>query len=361
MDVFELVYQCETLEAYINAVAKEIQCPMWLMDEYFQVLAISNYKNASQYLKRIQESATWLEVLDQWNNTLSNRSLEEEYQSFEDYFFHVQTYALDVRQGKKRIGRLTIMNVDGVPIPSSVLKQIVQGASIYLRKQKEQLPFSSKEYYLYQLLHRSSDVTPNKLPWHRSYRLWLVEMVENNSNAQAYLWNWLKQIPEPKIAYVQQEQALILSNQSIVLEKEMISGSSFYYDDLQYLPEAYQQASFALSKRKHILHFEDVYWEFIYQSLNEKYNGQAFILPSLWRMKHYDNQYHSDYCQTLEAYIQGNYSKSECARLLKLHLNTVKYRFKQMEELFGLDLKKEEPLLELSLRFMHYQEKNQDD
>ena len=52
-------------------------------------------------------------------------------------------------------------------------------------------------------------------------------------------------------------------------------------------------------------------------------------------------------------------SKSAAAEQLSLHVNTVKYRIAQIQELTGLDLRDDETALQLMLSFklMEYQEK----
>ena len=62
-------------------------------------------------------------------------------------------------------------------------------------------------------------------------------------------------------------------------------------------------------------------------------------------------------CWTL--YLSCDRSKSGAAEQLSVHVNTVKYRIAQIQELTGLDLKDDETALQLMLSFklMEYQEK----
>ena len=62
---------------------------------------------------------------------------------------------------------------------------------------------------------------------------------------------------------------------------------------------------------------------------------------------------------TLRAYLKCDRSKSAAADRLSVHVNTVKYRIAQIQELTGLDLKDDETALQLMLSFklMEYQEK----
>lgn len=62
---------------------------------------------------------------------------------------------------------------------------------------------------------------------------------------------------------------------------------------------------------------------------------------------------------TLRAYLSCDRSKSGAAEQLSVHVNTVKYRIAQIQELTGLDLKDDETALQLMLSFklMEYQEK----
>ena len=67
----------------------------------------------------------------------------------------------------------------------------------------------------------------------------------------------------------------------------------------------------------------------------------------------------ADLLDTLRAYLSCDRSKSGAAEQLSVHVNTVKYRIAQIQELTGLDLKDDETALQLMLSFklMEYQEK----
>jgi DNA-binding PucR family transcriptional regulator len=75
-------------------------------------------------------------------------------------------------------------------------------------------------------------------------------------------------------------------------------------------------------------------------------------LPVVEYIARYDADHSKNYLDTLRAYVSayGDFTKAGVA--LTLHPNTVRYRIRRLEELFGLDLSDPEHLLVISLQFL---------
>ena len=85
----------------------------------------------------------------------------------------------------------------------------------------------------------------------------------------------------------------------------------------------------------------------------------ALCLPELLQLIEHCKNNGPELLDTLRAYLKCDRSKSAAADSLSIHVNTVKYRIAQIQELTGLDLRDDETALQLMLSFklMEYQEK----
>jgi hypothetical protein len=82
---------------------------------------------------------------------------------------------------------------------------------------------------------------------------------------------------------------------------------------------------------------------------------QAFHDHLLGPLFAYDEEKHSDLVPTLRAFLEASGSWQECARLLHVHVNTLRYRLHRIEELTGRDLRKFSDRVDLflALRMNH--------
>ena len=75
-------------------------------------------------------------------------------------------------------------------------------------------------------------------------------------------------------------------------------------------------------------------------------------LPALDAIAAYDAAHSKNYAETLQAYATAYGDMTVAATMLNLHPNSVRYRVKRLEELFGLDLSDPQHLLVISLQFL---------
>ena len=88
---------------------------------------------------------------------------------------------------------------------------------------------------------------------------------------------------------------------------------------------------------------------------------KAFCLPELVKLIEHSKKDSSDLLNTLRIYLRCGRSKSQTAREMFVHLNTVKYRLQQIQSIMGLDFEDDDNALKLMLSFkmLEYQEKFQ--
>jgi DNA-binding PucR family transcriptional regulator len=75
-------------------------------------------------------------------------------------------------------------------------------------------------------------------------------------------------------------------------------------------------------------------------------------LPVVETISRYDAEHSKNYLETLRAYAAAYGDVTKAGVALTLHPNTVRYRIRRLEELFGLDLSDPEHLLVISLQFL---------
>lgn len=73
--------------------------------------------------------------------------------------------------------------------------------------------------------------------------------------------------------------------------------------------------------------------------------------PSFLRLRQYCNDHGPTLLETLDVYLRCGRSKSETAKALFVHLNTVKYRIAQIQEIMGVSLDDDDTVLDLMLAF----------
>ncbi|MGO2082982.1 PucR family transcriptional regulator [Vagococcus sp.] len=84
---------------------------------------------------------------------------------------------------------------------------------------------------------------------------------------------------------------------------------------------------------------------FIEQILNQ------YIIPII----NHDKQYKSELLNTLETYIENNFSHTNTSECLFIHKNTLRARFKKIEKLLSINLNKSDHLMNMFLAIRLYQ------
>lgn len=87
----------------------------------------------------------------------------------------------------------------------------------------------------------------------------------------------------------------------------------------------------------------------------------AFCLPEIAKLIEHSKKDSGDLLNTLRIYLRCGRSKSQTAREMFVHLNTVKYRLQQIQSIIGLDFDNDDNALKLMLSFkmLEYKEKFQ--
>ena len=128
-------------------------------------------------------------------------------------------------------------------------------------------------------------------------------------------------------------------------------GMSMPMASIRQASTAWRQALFACesSEEPGVRYCRDLALPFLLRVLKSEPASADLLHPALSTLAAYDAETHSDLLETLKAYAALGCNQTECARKLHVHINTLKYRLKRIEELTGLNFKDENDLFYLRL------------
>jgi sugar diacid utilization regulator len=128
-------------------------------------------------------------------------------------------------------------------------------------------------------------------------------------------------------------------------------GISMPVYELRKLQIAYEQACFAMIAKEEpgIRKCSDYALSFYIQLLQENEQTAHLRHPAISTLQRYDTGNHTDLLNTLNTYLKYNCSQNLTAEALHIHLNSLKYRLRRIEELTEIDFKNSEELLYLRL------------
>lgn len=117
------------------------------------------------------------------------------------------------------------------------------------------------------------------------------------------------------------------------------------------IPMAYRQAQFAIQQGngKGIYDCQAFALEYLIQNLKNQDMAMELIHPAIRILEHYDQENHTELLLTLRTYLLTGCSQIKTAGQLNVHLNTLKYRLKRIEELGHLDFTVEKEVFYLRL------------
>ncbi|NEU31607.1 hypothetical protein GN156_12615 [bacterium LRH843] len=130
------------------------------------------------------------------------------------------------------------------------------------------------------------------------------------------------------------------------------AGSSRVYEDSSRLHRAYEEAKKTLYVRKNerIVFYNDLSLELALSEMKLETKKKMIdkVLGNLMAER--------ELLETLQAYFDFHLSIKETAAFLHVHINTLHYRLKRIQELSGCDLKVTKELVTLYIALWHYNE-----
>ena len=139
------------------------------------------------------------------------------------------------------------------------------------------------------------------------------------------------------------EESLIEQIAQHFNRKSLALGVSMPVAGFDRVQSAYRQAMFALGTPPvaGIRHCRDLALPFLIGTLQKE--------PGM--LENYDVENGADLLETLRVYVETGCNQSETAQKLYVHLNTLKYRLKRINEIAGVDFKDRDTLFHIELSF----------
>lgn len=129
------------------------------------------------------------------------------------------------------------------------------------------------------------------------------------------------------------------------------AGISMAIQHVGQIGTAYRQALFAISQGngEGIFRCEAFALEYLIQNLKNQDMAMELLHPLIGTLEHYDQENNTELLLTLRTWLLNGCSQQKAAEELHVHLNTLKYRLKRMEELGHLDVNMERDMFYLRL------------
>lgn len=214
----------------------------------------------------------------------------------------------------------------------SALKQLLSGQDIpaeIARRLEQRLAFRS--------LGRLLLLRPLSIRNHTMRRV-LMDSLENQS------FSCLTCEYEDTIAILTEEEslaALTAHLQRQIPAKNFSMGISMPLHGLDGLQKACHQAQFALNQRDKagIRYCQDLALPHMLQLLCKDPENDSLLHPALEILQRYDKEHKTDLYQTLCTYLYHNLIQIDTAQQMHIHLNTLKYRLRKIEDLSHVNFK----------------------
>ena len=107
----------------------------------------------------------------------------------------------------------------------------------------------------------------------------------------------------------------------------------------------------ALDRERSIYLYQEYTVDYMMEMCLKRETADSLYPPSFLRLRQYCEKNGSALLETLDTYLKCGRNKSETAKALFVHLNTVKYRITQLQDIMGVDLEDDDTVLELMLAF----------
>jgi DNA-binding PucR family transcriptional regulator len=125
-----------------------------------------------------------------------------------------------------------------------------------------------------------------------------------------------------------------------------VACGTLYQNDYSKVEQSYQEGlHLLLLKKRYPREMRDVYelqhagfYRYI-SWINEGKQRESLVNPYIHKLKMYDAENGTDLLHTLEIFISHDSHAKETADVLHIHINTLNYRLKRIEEIAGINLK----------------------
>lgn len=165
----------------------------------------------------------------------------------------------------------------------------------------------------------------------------------------------------------EQQSHLFKKLKYFLRENQLFCGCSNVFSNIMDVKTYYAQTNTALDLgRKRVPdyyfhYYKDYMLDHMLSLCSRSTSLASMCHPALFSLRHYDQSYNTSYFSTLSTYLECNGNLSECARLLNVHYNTMKYRIKMIQSIGEIDLKSIDIMatLRLSFKILEYEDRTE--
>ena len=126
-----------------------------------------------------------------------------------------------------------------------------------------------------------------------------------------------------------------------------ILGLRRAFGEMKAIQSVYQK----LGIEKPLTYYEDILLYHFMELASKENDLSLFCAPIVYQLEQYDQENGTMLKQSLEAFVESSRNIQRAANRLHIHKNTLYYRLKRAEELFGLDLEDENLCFTLQFSF----------
>lgn len=136
----------------------------------------------------------------------------------------------------------------------------------------------------------------------------------------------------------------IIRLEIFMTDNNLILGVSTEFSSLILLKEKFHESERAIAIGKqlykgfNLYDYEKLKLYDLLRAASEKLNLMDFCPTPLIRLNNYDKKHNTDYMDTLKTYLYCNKNKSETAKKLFIHRNTLNYRINKIKEITNIEI-----------------------
>lgn len=358
--LFDIYTSSETLSEFVKKISIEINNPIALINENFEIIASSD--------KNLYRDSFWDKSIGQgyWDLDASHY-IEEEFKDGKNFKIitglgeHRRLF-IKLVYNDKFVGYCAVLEVTSGLDELNENNEIVRSISILFAKALyDSEPFietNNEELILLNLLNQKfvskalflERLKKTKLKNSKSNKIMLV----NISSLDKKEVNNVRNIYKDYISILKDdylliffdeevEQGLIEKMNSLLFSAKSQAILSKDIIDLYYIHDIYEHLKKLFEKLKTSLNEYKIYFEEDYLLLlpiidNDNNDLYSYVDDDIRQIYFYDNENKTNFIDTLYIYLLTNNSLIETSKRLYLHRNTITYRLEKMRDNFNIEL-----------------------
>lgn len=381
MDWLEILYEECDLDAFLNKLEHHHHAAFWIMDNAFNLMGAS--LKAKVLYDELEQSDSLFKVIESLQLKDLNRKLKDQ-NSLEHYsdLTGRTCFIGDCIVGNKRIAKVTCFYNESSQVEQTDFQGCLKAITIFLQmNQKVSYHNEERNNFFHNLLQMP---TPSQqfidqhiyyIPFKINLPYVIIAVTDIDStesicgNSPYYL-RILKNLFPTALFDSDEKLAISLVSlndmshyyhklSKVCIENKMKLLVSIPFEDLKDTYSHYQKIKRLLQlspTNEGVSYYKDYVLKDVLTIVHGKDHLKNFISLKVQKVFEYDTIYKTDYFETAYLLICNGYYQQEVSKILNIHINTLKYRIKQLKVLFQLDIKdcRNDEWIKLSFHIIEY-------